>query len=177
MTSQPSKAVQVKMTDGRTVQFSSRTRMKREAHCPDGRPGIRLDFANGETRSFPLNTELEAAYAIEGAQSRFGRAVANCPDTESMIRECDALQAQLMAGVWEVPAPQAPKPLSELELLIAALAELSGKPVEVIAKRVRARTPAERKAMGLDPRILPIMMRLRAAQASAEADPLADVLA
>src|SRR5258707_602566 len=81
----------VKMTDGRSVEFAGKRRLLKETLLDEskitadsngvmigkGAVAIRLDFRNGETRTFPLSLKMLAKYAGHGGGQKVGEELAS----------------------------------------------------------------------------------------------------
>ena len=80
----------VKMDDGREVEFAGKRRMLKESIIgEDGTVSVRLDFVNGESRTFVLPDSLLARFAGHGAEQKLGDEVAGLADVEDAVMAVD----------------------------------------------------------------------------------------
>lgn len=173
---QPGKAPKesrlVTMTDGRQVEFGAKARMLKEiletvdpVTGQPGLPAVRLDFSNGETRLFQVSEALVLQFAGHGASQKLGDETAGEKDVEDAILAVDALIERLNRGEWNVT--RAPgSGMSGTSVLLRALVEASGKPIEAIKPWLMARSQAEKLALRQSPDIKPIVDRLEAEKAA-----------
>jgi len=164
----------VKMTDGRIVDFAGKKKMLKEglAVGADGVIAIRIDFRNGETRTYPLNEALIVQFAQHGAEQKYGDYLAgakddagNPIDIDDMILELDELHEQLyVKGEWGVKRDASG--MAGTSTLIKALAEFKGESVAQAKERVKPLSHKEKMLLRLNPRLKPIIERMEAERAS-----------
>ena len=103
--------VAVKMTDGRTVEFPlSRKVDKTVVFDESGNAvGVRFDYFNGDTRTFPLSALPAATVsysACHGVAQKVGDSTAGAKDkemsVEDIVLEHDTLWERLTRGEWNV---------------------------------------------------------------------------
>ena len=76
----------ITMTDGRIVGCGKKARLLTESTIgEDGSVTVRLDFVNGETRSFALPSTLFARFAAHGAEQKLGDAIAGETDINDAV--------------------------------------------------------------------------------------------
>jgi len=156
-----SNAKMVKMTDGTEVRFAGKRQMIKTSKVnEDGGITLRLDFVNGETRSFDLNSALMNQFAAHGAESKYGDETAGVKDVDDMILAVDELHERLSKGEWGVKREASA--LTGASILAKALVEHTGKPVEVIKAFLAAKTPAQKLALRGAPGISAIISRIEA---------------
>lgn len=156
----------VKMDDERLVEFTGKRKMLKESivHA-DGRLQVRLDFVNGETRTFTLPTGLVAKFALHGAEQKLGDEIAGVEDVEDCIMAIDALTERLSKGdesAWT--AKREASGMAGTSVLAKALVEHSGKSIEVIKAFLATKTQQEKVALRNNASIKPIIDRLEAAK-------------
>jgi hypothetical protein len=110
------------MTDGRTVGFAGKRKMIKEIQ----EDGVRFDFRNGETRTFPLPEALLTRLALHGAAQKIGDETAGVEEVEDMVVAVDDAIARLAAGEWGAQR-QASDGFSGASVVIKAIGEATGK--------------------------------------------------
>lgn len=158
----------VTMDDGRIVEFSGKRKMLKESiTTPDGALQVRLDFSNGETRTFTLPTGLVNRFALHGAEQKIGDEIAGVDDVEDCIMAVDALTERLNKGdeaSWT--AKRESSGMAGTSVLAKALVEHSGKPIDQIKAFLLNKTQAEKVALRSNAAIKPIIERLEANKAA-----------
>lgn len=153
----------VTMDDGRIVEFAGKRKMlKQTLVSPDGVVSVRLDFVNGETRTFTIPEKLMAKCAGHGAEQKLGDEIAGVADVEDCIMAIDELMDRLHAGEWAVKREASA--LAGTSVLARALAEHSGKDIATIKGFLAGKTQAEKVALRQNQAIAPIVARLEAAK-------------
>lgn len=66
----------------------------------DGVVCVRLDFANGETRTFRVRDDMLLKFAAAGAEHTLRTCAAKKRDIESVVSAVDARISQLDQGRW-----------------------------------------------------------------------------
>lgn len=108
----------VTMTDGRVVQFAGKRKVQKETLIDEGKItqdgeilqieagaiSVRMDFRNGETRTFALPLSLVPRFAGHGAEQKYGDELASPADQplseEDMAIAVDDLDSQIQGGEW-----------------------------------------------------------------------------
>lgn len=152
----------VTMTDGRNVEFVGKRKMLKESFPEEGK--VRLDFRNGETRTFEIPAELKAKFATHGAEQKLGDETAGVDDVEDMILAVDDLMARLSKGEWSVKREGGG--FSGTSVLVKALVEFSGRTVEQVKEFLAGKSQAEKLALRNSPKLKPIVERLEAEKAA-----------
>jgi hypothetical protein len=168
---EPSKAATpyflVQMDDGRKVEFSGKRRMLKETILDDaGYPSIRMDFVNGETRTFKIPEKLLTRFAGHGAEQKFGDEIAGLADVEDAVMAVDALMERMNAGEWAKARES--NGMAGAGLLARALHQHSGKPIEQIKAFLARKTHADRTALSQNAAIAPIIAELKAKKGKAK---------
>ena len=100
-TNEWSAATTVSMTDGRFVDFAGGRRMQKSPFVSeDGRICVRLDFRNGQTRTFTLRQDMIEMYAAHGAERKLGDEIVGVKDIDDAVLAIDTLIARLDRGEW-----------------------------------------------------------------------------
>jgi hypothetical protein len=171
----------VVMTDGRTVDFVGKQKMRKEGlKADDGSLAIRIDYINGETRTFPLAPALLADFALHGALSKYGDEVnglsssgKDAPTIEDAIEAIDALHDRLFdKGQWN--AAREGSGIAGASILVRALVQFSGKTAKEIRAVLEPLTQAQKMALRASPGVREIVRELEDAKA-AKKTPTTDV--
>lgn len=135
----------VQMTDGRQVEFVGTRRILKETLIDEtkvtmdgellivspGAVAIRMDFRNGETRTYGVPTNLLAKFAGHGAEQKFGDELAVGKDKEvtldDMVVWADDLNDRLQKGEWRQRSEGTGDSFAGASIVILALMEASGK--------------------------------------------------
>lgn len=140
----------VVLTDGRTVQFAGKRKVNKEILIDenavslengqlsllDGAVKVRMDFRNGDTRTYPLPLSLLAQFAGHGGSQKFGDELATTADKpmseEDMVIAVDDLYAEVSKGKWGRERAAGGGGVSGASIVVQALVEASGKTVEEV---------------------------------------------
>ncbi len=158
----------VKMDDDRIVEFPGKRILQKESFIgEDGSVKIRLDWRNGETRTFTIPTALLLQFAAHGAEQKLGDQIAGLKDDkgndaeiEDKILAVDELIEQLNAGEWS--ARRESSGLAGTSILLRALMELYGKSKDEIKAFLKDKTAAQKTALRANAKVKPIIDRLQA---------------
>jgi hypothetical protein len=123
-----------------------------------GQVAIRLDFVNGETRTFSIPESLMQKCAAHGAEQKLGDEIAGLDDVEDCILAIDELMERLERGEWAVKKES--NGMAGTSVLARALHEHSGKPIAAIKDFLSKKTQAEKVALRQNASIAPIVARL-----------------
>lgn len=137
----------VKMTDGREVEFVGKRRVLKDSWVNDEGHFVRLDFRNGETRTIRLPDSLISKFALHGAEQKYGDALAGSKDSDidDMVLEIDDLDSRIQAGEWSTQREAGG--MSGTSVLLRALVEYTGKPVEALRAFLKGKKQAEKLAL------------------------------
>ena len=151
----------VTMTDGTVANFGSKQKLiKTSTVGDDGSISLRLDFSNGQTRTFNMPESLRNKFAAHGMEQKLGDSIAGESDVDDAVVSMDDLIARLAAGDWT--AARASGGFSGSSVLIRALVEASGKTPEAIKEWLSTKTQAEKLALRRTEKLAPIVQRLEA---------------
>lgn len=184
----------VTMSDGRSVEFVGKAKMLKAAivTAPDGSTkeideippeelaqanigqiGIRLDFRNGSTRTYPLNPAIGLRYAGHGGLQKYGDSLAggvkNDDGTESQDLEdwalvTDGLHDQLMKGEWSKARTGTGG--GGISTLLQALVRFTGRTIDEVKAHIADWTPQQKQQLRLDPEIKPIIDQIEQEKAA-----------
>lgn len=123
----PAEVTKVVLSDGRTAEFSGKKRMDKEVLAgSEGQVGLRLDFRNGETRTFWLSQALYTQAAGHGLSQKVGDETAGDEKVEDMVIHVDEILERLGKDEWYKARGDGDS-FSGASLVILALMEVSGK--------------------------------------------------
>lgn len=135
---------QVQMSDGRTVGFAGKRKMVKETLIDQsklivegntvtleaGAVAVRLDFRNGETRTFVPPVSLIARAVGHGFEQKLGDETAGEEKVDDMVIAVDDLSDRLAKGEWTVQREGGG--FAGASIVIRALMEASGKPIDAV---------------------------------------------
>ena len=155
----------VQMTDGRVVEFVGKRKMLKDAVFNEGElPAVRFDFRNGNTILFYVPEALAAQFQAHGAAQKIGDETAGEDDVDDMQLAVESIVERLNAGNWTKEREGGG--FGGTSILIQALTEASGKPIQTIRDFLKTKTKAEKDALRASSRLKPIVERLEAEKAS-----------
>lgn len=171
----------VEMEDGRKVEFAGKRKVVKEYFLtPDGALDyIVLDFRNGMTRKITIPPSLLGQFAGHGALQKYGDELAGLkgadggePDIDDMVLTIDALDETIQKGLWSTRKEG--DGLGGTSILIKALVEYSGKPVDKIKAFLKDKDAKFKAAIRADDKkpnaegltVAAIVKRLEAEKAS-----------
>lgn len=191
----------VVMKDGRTVKFAGKRKLNKETVIDESKiqldgdsvmlqPGavsVRLDFRNGETRTMALPLSLLARFAGHGGEQKFGDNLASPADKpmseDDMVLATDDLYSDVSKGEWGKGRAEGGGGVSGASIVVQALVEKFGKPVEAIKAFIEKRLADSKVRDGdnaltraalyagyrASPELQPIIKRLEDEKAAKEA--------
>jgi hypothetical protein len=157
----------IKMQDGRNVDFVGKRKMLKETIIEGSKVSVRLDFRNGETRTFEIPDELLLKFAGHGAEQKLGDETAGEEDVDDMTLSVDALIERLNAGEWGTRREGSS--MAGTSVLLRALVEHTGKTVEQVKAFLSTKTQAEKQALRGSAKLRPIVDRIEAEKAAKNA--------
>ena len=141
----PTEILEVKLSDGRTVNFPGSRKVLKETILDEGKikmeggklilsegaVRVRMDFRNGETRTFPLTLNLLPRFAGHGGEQKYGDELATPADKPmtpaDMVLAVDDLHDQLFVkGEWR-QISEGGGGFSGASIVVQAICEASGK--------------------------------------------------
>lgn len=165
----------VTLTDGRIVEFVGKRKMLKESF-PEGikneagevlipGPLVRLDFRNGETRSYKLGDSLLIRFATHGAEQKLGDETAGEEDVDDMVLAVDGLIDRLNNNEWSIAREAGG--MSGTSILLKALVEFSpSKTLDQLKEFLKGRSQAEKIALRNSAKLKPIVDRLETEKAA-----------
>ncbi len=152
----------VTMTDGRLVEFGLKRKLLKEAITDEKGIGVRLDFNNGETRTFYIPSEMMARFAIHGAEQKLGDEIAGVEEIDDCVLAVDELIDRLYNLDWS--AKREVSAMAGASVLAKALVQSSGKTIEEVRAFLAPLNQAQKVALRTNPTIAPIVAELEAAK-------------
>ena len=154
----------VTMDDGRIVEFPGKRKLQKESFIEDGKVKTRLDYRNGETRTFTIPDELVLKFAAHGAEQKLGDEMAGLEDIDDSILAVDNLIERLNKGEWNVKREA--NGMAGTSVLVRALVEHTGKSLDQIKAFLANKSQAEKVALRNNPKIKPIVDRIESEKAA-----------
>ncbi len=157
----------VKMSDGRDVTFVGKRKLLKETIIDEaaGTVSIRLDFLNGETRTFELPPNLLLKFAGHGAEQKYGDETAGMSDVDDQVLAIDELNERIQRGEWSTVRQGSG--LSGTSVLFKALVEAyPQKSAEELKAFLKDKTQGQKTALRNSARLKPIIERLEAEKAA-----------
>ena len=155
----------VPMTDGRVVDFAGKRKLLKESSVTaEGSVAVRLDFRNGETRTFTLPANMTAKFAAHGAEQKLGDEIAGLDDIEDAVLAMDDLIDRLYNGEWGVKREA--NGMAGTSVLARALGEAYGKSKDEVKAFLSTKTQAEKNALRNTGKLKPIVDRIEAEKAA-----------
>jgi hypothetical protein len=157
----------VVMTDGREVSFAGKRRLIKTTEVSENGfdVGVRLDFINGETRSFSIEAsdKLFARFAAHGVSQKLGDEVAGLDDVEDQVLAIDELIDRLGKGEWGAERARGEgNAMAGLSVLAKALVQVSGKTPEAVREFLKSKNNAEKLALRENAALKPVIAELEA---------------
>ena len=142
----------VTMADGRIVTFTPKRKVAKESFVvvvdeATGKTVVqtRLDFRNGETRLFTIPEALLYKFAAHGAEQKLGDAMSGLASVEDGVMAVDELIDRLYQGEWN--ANRSASEFAGASILVRALAEFKGQPIDKVREFIKTKSQAERTAL------------------------------
>jgi len=163
-------SITVRMDDGRDVEFAGKRKMIKShtiagADEPNaGEVVVRIDFVNGETRTYNIVATLLHKFAAHGAEQKLGDEIAGVVDVEDCVVAIDALLIRLEQGEWN--ATRDTNGMAGASILCKALIEMTGKSKADVMLFLSNKTHAQKIALRGNPKLDPIVKRLEAEKAA-----------
>jgi len=154
----------VTLTDGRKVEFAGKRKMQKETLVEGDKVGIRIDFRNGETRTYWSPIELVLRFAGHGMEQKYGDECAGVEDVDDMVLATDDLDSRIQKLEWSVKREGGG--FGGTSVLLRALVEFSGRTAEQVKEFLAGKTQAEKMALRNSAKLKPIVDRLEAEKAA-----------
>jgi hypothetical protein len=169
MAKTPTEVRTVSMDDGRTVEFSGKKRLDKTVIIEGDTVKVRLDFVNGETRTFTVPPSLLLQCAGHGASQKLGDEISDITDLEDAIEAIDQLMARLEAGEWRV-AREGGSSMAGASILAKALVEVTGQPIAVVRGYLASLDNKTKAALRASAEVGPTVQRLEQEKAARAAE-------
>lgn len=169
--------VEIVQIGDRKVEFPGKRRLQKESIFVDGAnpapksetasfnlgqmPVVRLDFRNGETRDFRIGLGILLRAAAHGIEQKLGDETAGETDIDDMVLAVDELIDRLSSddpSLWTTQREGGG--MAGTSVLLKALAEHSGKPIEKLKEFLKGKSQAEKMALRNSKQLKPIVERL-----------------
>lgn len=152
---------EVKMSDGRTVQFAGKRKVNKEvvidaskiqveggvAQFEAGAVAVRMDFRNGDTRLLTLPLSLLAQFAGHGGAQKYGDELATPADKpmseEDMVLAIDDLDSTIQSGKWGAGRATGGGGVSGASVVVQALCEATGKDLATVKAYLQKKLDAD----------------------------------
>ena len=154
----------VTLSDGRKVDFVGKRKMLKETLIENGQVSIRLDFRNGETRTYSIPQDLILRFAGHGAEQKYGDETAGVDDIDDMVLAVDDLDGRIQKGEWSIKREGGG--MAGTSVLLRALMEFSGRTAEQVKEFLGSKSQAEKLALRNSPKVKPIVERLESEKAA-----------
>lgn len=145
---------------GRLVEFTGKRKLLKESFVDTKGVGVRLDFVNGQSRTFYVPETLREKFAAHGAEQKLGDEIAGVDDLDDCILAIDDLIDRLYNGEWA--AKRDTNPMAGASILVKAMVEVSGKPLEAVRTYLAPLSNAQKLALRANKDIAPVVARLEA---------------
>lgn len=157
----------VVMTDGREVVFVGKRKLLKETILEGGIVAVRLDFVNGQTRTFVPPVELLPKAAGHGLEQKLGDEVAGVDDVEDQVLAIDELIERLSTGPEGWTTQRQSSGISGTSILFKAMVQVfTNKTPEELKVWLKGKSQAEKIALRNSPRLKPVVEALEAEKAS-----------
>jgi G:T/U-mismatch repair DNA glycosylase len=150
----------IEMKDGRKVEFPGKRQLLKESFEDGGKVAVRLDFRNGETRTFVLPDTLLYKFAAHGAEQKLGDETAGLKDLDDAVMAVDKLIERLNTGEWNMAREAGG--MAGTSVLARALAEIKNLPIERVKEFLSKKSQAEKIALRNNPSVKPVVERIEA---------------
>ena len=149
----------VKMSDGREVGFAGKRKVLKETlideskvivdgdtvTLQDGAVCVRVDFRNGETRTYALPLKLLPRFAGHGGEQKYGDELASPADKpmseDDMVLALDDLHGRIANGDWSV-VREGGGGVAGASIVVRAIMEASGKAQEAVKEFLQKKLDA-----------------------------------
>lgn len=158
----------VKMTDGRLVDFPGKRRLQKESFISnDGVVSIRLDFRNGETRTWRIPDKLKNQCAAHGGEQKLGDEIAGVEDIDDAVEAIDELIMRLDSGEW-TQRREGGSGAAGSSILLQAIVAVTGKSQEAVRGFLKDLDPKAKVALREAPEFSAKVRELEAAKRAAK---------
>jgi hypothetical protein len=167
----------VVMTDGRSVDFPTSAKAKKEilTDAKGTATGVRFDFVNGQTRTVLLEQVLPLfeRLAVHGLSQKGGDSYASEKDVDDSVEALDDTLSTLLKGQWSEGREGG---FAGVSILAKALAEFYNITIEQVRVTLKEISPKEKMLMRQVDGIREIVQRLEAEKAKASGTDIAALM-
>lgn len=140
----------VVMEDGRTVSFAGERQADKTVSIDDetGQVRVRIDFRNGksvEVGSDQLSGEVNLVALGHGLSQKLGDSYASVKEVDDMHLAAEEMAERLRSGDW-TKAREAGDSMSGASVVIRAICEATGKPVDAVKAFLKGKLDAAKEA-------------------------------
>lgn len=151
----------VTLTDGREVQFAGKRKVNKETLIDEskividgdvmqiqaGAVSIRMDFRNGDTRTYQIPLHLLAKFTGHGGEQKFGDELATTADKplseDDMVLAVDALYSEIEKGSWGKGRAAGGGGVSGASIVVQAICEATGKDLATVKAYLEKKLAAD----------------------------------
>lgn len=168
--------VAVTMTDGRVVEFPGKKILQKSSfqNAETNKLYVRLDWRNGETRTFELPQALISKFATHGAEQKLGDEIAGMKkedgseaDIDDKVMAVDDLIERLNAGEWSTQRDSSG--MAGTSVLLRAIVEVTGKPVDAVKAFLKGKNQKQKLALRASKQFKDVVNRIEAERAAKSA--------
>lgn len=155
----------VKMQDGRVVDFPGKRKLDKNSYvAADGSVSVRLDYRNGETRTFQVRNDMMTKFAAHGAEQKLGDEIAGVEDVDDCVIAIDELIGRLDVGEWGIKRESSG--ISGTSILLRAIVQVTGKEIAKVKAYLAGKTQNEKLAIREMSKYRDVVKALEAEKAS-----------
>ena len=161
---QAAEKIKVQMEDGRICEFGAKQKMLKSSEIDGNSIVCRFDFANGKSLTYMPVGDIKQQLISHGAEQKIGDECAGVAEVEDCYLAVEAVIVRLDKGEWS--KERSSNGMSGTSILIRALVEKSGKPVDTIKAFLADKSQAQKLALRNNPAVKVIVDRLEAEKAA-----------
>lgn len=155
----------VTMSDGREVTFVGKRKLLKETIIEGDIVSVRLDFLNGETRTFVCPPELLLKAAGHGLEQKLGDETAGVSDVDDQVLGVDELIERLNQGQWTTQ--RSSSGVAGTSVLFKALCQaFPAKTPEELKEFLKGKSQAEKLALRNSAKLKPLVEAIEAEKAA-----------
>lgn len=151
----------VTMEDGKIVDFVGKRRMIKSHTIVDGKVTCRFDFRNGKTVFFTIPEELMLRFAAHGAEQKIGDDTSGLTDVEDCLEAVNSIVDRIYETKQWNQARVASATFLGVSNLAKAVCAVTGKPLVEVQAFLRTKTPKEKAALRINPRVMAELQKLQ----------------
>lgn len=167
----------VKMDDDRVVEFSGKQRVRKESSFDETNLRVRLDYRNGETRTFTIPhgysdptapvAKMVLKAAAHGLEQKLGDEMSGVAVLEDAIEGVDQLMLRLEKGVdgWTMGKDGA-SGMAGASVLARALVKVTGQDIRVVREYLGGLDNKTKVALRADPTVSPVIKQIEEERAA-----------